>query len=331
MRKTPRSLVAACAVATFVVGATPARADEAANTATARALGIEGVTLADAGKCREAIDKLERAEQLHHAPTTAGRLGECEIEVGRLVAGTERLQRVVREPLAANAHPAFAAAAQRAEQVLERTLPRIPSVKILVSAPAGVAYELTVDGEPAPAAIVDTKRAIDPGSHEVVVSAPGYFTSRAAVVLEEGQSKVVELVLEPDPQAAAARVAAERDRSRRDSQTRSGPPPAALAAFGVGAIGLGVGIFAGVNVATKSYALNERCDAERVCPPESDSDIRSAKKWATISTIGFGTAAAGLLGGVLLTVTAPKRSTPKTGTTVRPTIGLGAVGVDGTF
>src|SRR5262245_6301690 len=87
--------------------AASASADDAADTATARALGVEGVTLADAGRCSEAIDKLARAERLHHAPTTATRLGECEIEVGKLVAGSERLQRVVREPLAGNAHPAF--------------------------------------------------------------------------------------------------------------------------------------------------------------------------------------------------------------------------------
>jgi hypothetical protein len=33
-----------------------ARADDAADTATARALGVDGVTLADAGKCGEAIE-----------------------------------------------------------------------------------------------------------------------------------------------------------------------------------------------------------------------------------------------------------------------------------
>jgi len=64
-------------------------ADEAAeNTAAARTLGIEGVQLADAGKCPEAIEKLSRAEALHHAPTILGRLGECQVNVGEVVTGT---------------------------------------------------------------------------------------------------------------------------------------------------------------------------------------------------------------------------------------------------
>src|SRR5438132_180639 len=76
---------------------------QAENVAAARSLGILGVQLADAGKCPEAIEKLERAESLYHAPTILGRLGECRVNVGQVVQGTEDLNRVVREQLPANA------------------------------------------------------------------------------------------------------------------------------------------------------------------------------------------------------------------------------------
>src|SRR6185369_16034100 len=52
---------------------------------------------ADAGKCPEAIEKLTRAEALHHAPTILGRLGECQVNVVEVVTSTENLNTVVRE------------------------------------------------------------------------------------------------------------------------------------------------------------------------------------------------------------------------------------------
>src|SRR5262245_6191965 len=64
------------------VGAQPAHAQaqggrDAAVTAAARALAVDGVKLAQADRCGEAIDKLQRAEQLHHSPIVLSRLGEC--------------------------------------------------------------------------------------------------------------------------------------------------------------------------------------------------------------------------------------------------------------
>ena len=82
----------------------------AADVAAARALGQEGVKLADAGNCSEALNKLERAEKMFHAPTTLGRLGECQVMMGKLVEGTENLHRVVLETLSPTAPLVFSQA-----------------------------------------------------------------------------------------------------------------------------------------------------------------------------------------------------------------------------
>lgn len=310
--------------------ASPALADEAANTATARALGIEGVTLADAGKCREAIEKLERAEQLRHAPTTATRLGECEIEVGRLVAGTERLQRVVREPLGPNAHPAFVAAVARAQKSLDAALPRIPAVRISVVAPRGAAIALAIDGEPTPVAVLDTNRRIDPGSHRIEVRAPGYLPASAAVSLDEGETKDVSLELSVDPHAAPIAGRPSGADARRDASRPSKVP--AILAYSVGAVGLAVGIGAGAVTARKASDLESSCDPNRVCAAGRASEITDAKTWATVSTIGFATAGAGLVAGTVLLLMSPGKSAPpKTGTRVTPSVGVMSVGLDGVF
>src|SRR4051812_3394754 len=107
-RASHRQLVGALCAALLATVASRSRADDSAeSTAAARSLGIEGVQLADAGKCPEAIEKLTRAEALHHAPTILGRLGECQVNVGEVVEGTENLNLVVREQLAPNAPKVF--------------------------------------------------------------------------------------------------------------------------------------------------------------------------------------------------------------------------------
>jgi len=327
-----RSILVALALSAAALVTSPARADDAANTATARALGVEGVTLADAGKCREAIEKLERAEKLHHAPSTATRLAECEIEIGRLVSGTERLQRVVREPLAADAHPAFVAAAARAQKDLAAALPRIATLHLSVKAPAGAKLTITIDDEPVSDAILDSNRRTDPGQHRIAVTAYGCRPATATALLEEGQAKNVALELQVDPSAPPEPRAAANESATAESQGSSKAP--AVIAFGVAALGLGAGIAGAVTVANKSHALESACDGNRVCPNDSRADISAAKQWATVSTVGFVTAGVGLVSGVvfLLAAGAPAApAAPPSGLRVRPAVGMTSLGLDGVF
>ena len=318
MKKTTSFLV----VASLILAPVVARADDAANTATARTLGVEGVTLADAGKCKEAIEKLTRAEELRHAPTTATRLAECEIETGRLVAGTERLQRLVREPLPPGAHPAFVAAMGRAQKVLEKTLPRLATLRLSVKAPPGTKLAIAIDDESTPAAILDTARPIDPGAHKIKVSAPGTFAQEASLVVDEGGSKALTLELKPDPNYKPEAETAGR------AEPSSKVP--AIVAFGVGAVGLGVGIFAGAKVASTSSDLEDACGPSRTCPADRRGDVDSAKSWATVSTIGFAVAGVGVATGVVLLLTGSStKETAKKG--ARPVVGLGSVGLSGNF
>lgn len=321
------SLIAALVV---IGTSTAAHADDAADTATARSLGIEGVTLADAGRCKEAIEKLDRAERLHHAPTTATRLGQCEIETGKLVVGTERLQRVIREPLPATAHPAFHAAVARAQSLLDATLPRLATLRLSVNGPSASKLAILVDGEPTSEATLDTNRLIDPGTHEIRVSAPGYFASVVSASLVEGETRSVVVELKPDPKAPSV------DESQANAPAhgaRSGSKVPAILAFGVGALGLGVGIYGATVVDDRASQLSDRCSSGNVCPTELRPVHDEAKTWATVSTIGFVTAGAGVsLGALLLVLSRGSESAkPAKAAYVRPTVGVGSLGVHGEF
>src|ERR1019366_6664933 len=202
------------------------------DVAAARSLGTDGTRLADAGDCNGAIPKLEAAEKLFHAPTTLDRLGECEISVGRLVAGTEDLNRVVREPLAASAPPAFLAAKKRAQAALTAALPRIGNLKIHVDGPTADKIAITVDGVAVSSALLDADRPTDPGAHAVSVSATGYKADTENVNVREGAKSTL------DSECANKTCPA---KAQSDIDSLSSKATISTVGFGVGIAGVAVG------------------------------------------------------------------------------------------
>lgn len=340
----PLALLSSLTLLVGLAAPLDARAEaQAEDIAAARALGIQGVKLADAGNCAEAIEKLERAEALYHAPSILGRLGECQIEVGRIVLGTENLNRVVREQLPPNAPPAFIAAQDRAKKVLERALPRIAYLVVKVE-PASANPQVSVGGSPLQNALIGAERPTDPGSYEVVANAPGYNAARANVTLAEGAHQEISLVLTPDPNAAVATAPPPAP------VTTSAPPPApvtttappaappspnrtpAYVAFGIGGAGLLVGTITGIVAISKKGSLE--CPNNH-CPPSQHDKLDSANTMATVSTIGFGVGLAGAALGTVLLLTSGKTEAPARATvgrfTAQPFVSGQTAGIAGSF
>src|SRR5882757_7658623 len=166
---------AMCALTWLLIEAVPVRPawaeDDAAETAAARSLAVDGLKLADAGKCADAIDKLSRAEKLHHAPIVLGRLGECQITQGKMVDGTENLRKVLREALPPNPSAALVKARERAQSALDAAKPKIAFLTIAVKGVASSAATITVDGQAVSSALLDTERPSDPGEHVIEAAA----------------------------------------------------------------------------------------------------------------------------------------------------------------
>jgi hypothetical protein len=334
------SLLAIAAVAVASLPA-PALAQDSENVAAARSLGIQGVKLAEEGKCKEAIEKLERAEALYHAPTILGRLGECQVQVGQIVRGTENLNKVVREQLPANAPKAFVDAQERARKVLDAALPRIAYLTVNIE-PAGTQAEVTVGSTAVPHALIGAERPTDPGTHEVSATAQGYLPAKASVRLAEGAHEQVTLKLVADPNAAVAPAPAPTPTAPPPSQTPLLPPASASTSsggggktagyvlLGIGAAGLVVGTVTGVMAMGDASDLKDKCDDGTPGNCEQ-GDIDSAKSIAMVSNIGFGVgAAAGLIGVILLATSgSSERSAQREG--VRPFVGIGNAGVTGRF
>jgi hypothetical protein len=361
-----------CAVAAIFVLTQPlaARAQEpspsASDTALARTLGSEGVQLADAGNCAAAIEKLERAEKLYHAPTILGRLGECQVSVGKMVLGTENLQRVVREALPKSAPKAFVDAQARAQKVLDAALPKLAKLKIHVEAPPGVTPTVTQDGEPVSNATLDLDRPADPGVHKIEASAPGFRTARSEATLAEGASASVSLRLEPDPSAAPAAGAPPGTPAAPGAYPNAGAPPPADAPggapaytgttapvgaeasgssnvpayllLGAGVAGVAVGSIFGAKVLSKKSDLDEVCREKSRCPPSAQGDIDSMKSAALLSTVGFAVGGVALGAGVIMLLVSKPSSSSNADAkpapaqaTLTPILGPTSIGLSGSF
>jgi hypothetical protein len=311
---------------------------QAENVAAARALGVQGVGLADQGKCAEAIEKLERAQALYHAPSMLARLGECQVQVGQIVRGTENLNRVVREQLPPGSPKAYIDAQERARRVLEQALPRIAYLVLHVG-PAGIQPSVTVAGVTIPSALIGAERPTDPGTHEVVASAPGYLPTKTSVTLAEGARQEITLTLTPDPSAAAApeplppAPTTATPSTSVVAATPASPPRDKTLAYvllGVGGAGLVTGGITGIMALSKKGDLE--CPEDR-CPPSQHDTLDNANTLALVSTIGFGVGVAGAVAGTVLLLTGGSSdSSAQVGPIrARPFVTANGAGVFGSF
>lgn len=330
--------------------------NEAAETAAARALAIEGVKLAQADQCGDAVEKLERAEKLKHSPIILRHLGECQVKLGRWVEGSESLRKLLREPLPENASPTVAQAYESASTTLRDVKPRIPTMKIVLTAPADADFTVKVDGKEVADSVVGVALPTDPGEHEIEATAPGFLRAVSTVKLTASASAFATLELKRDPRAPAHPKAAGVAAAAAASPATAPPPRVeptsqahgtsagkvmAYVSYTVAAAGLGVGIAFGQSAMHDEKELRDSCP-NRVCSEQQRDALDSAQTKGTVSTIGFAVAGAGLTLGTVLLFTSGSSSDTKAGGKALPRtasqgirahaqVGLGRIAVTGEF
>ncbi|NUP08312.1 MAG: hypothetical protein HOW73_19855 [Polyangiaceae bacterium] len=300
--RTRRSATTTLFALVVSIASTAAAQDESA-IAAARALGQEGVVAAREGRCGEAVDKLGRAKQLYRAPTILVPLGECQLALGKIVAGTENLQLVARETLAADAPDKFVDAQKRARKLLPDALKKLGRLHLVIDAPPSAELVVTDNGDPVPSVLIGVDRPADPGKHLIEVSAPGFLKGKAEVTLAAGKSERLTIKLEPDPTPPPA---TQEPNAPTEVGTHPGPgsPPFVARERGTsplvvgGAVSLGVGgvgrlrgaVFGGLTL-SKQSDLDAIC-TNKLCPPGSEEDIDAMHRFGDVSTASF------VIGGV---------------------------------
>ncbi len=328
----------------------------AQETAAARALAVDGLKLAKAGQCREAVDKLERAEKIRHSAMVLAKLGECYVSTGKLVQGTEALRKMLREPLPPDASAALTQAYEHAPALIQEAKASIAGITITLAGGDSGKVTLTVDGTEVPATVLGVELPVDPGEHVVEVTGAAYLKSTNRAKLAAGEKQAIQIELKPNPEAALQAKAADEppvapgpraDSAGSGSRSRfpsrppidSGAQPVAnsgsgktlaFISYGVGALGIGAGVLFGRSAMQDKDVLDGQCP-NKVCPPEQQDRLNSAKTKGIVATAGFGVGAAGIVLGTILLATGGSSSSssaaasaaPPTRTLFRPRAAIG--------
>jgi hypothetical protein len=322
---------------------TAALAQTAQNKATARELAKQGIAAEQKGDCDVAIDKLERAEELFHAPPHLRYLARCYTKVGRLVDAAEAWRKLTHEQLPANAPPVFKEAVAEAQTELPKIEPRLAHLTLKTDQK----YEdlrVEVDGKAWPSAALDISRVIDPGKHVIRAKATGYKTTEQSIEVDEGKSDSVTLTLEPgsDPGDVPPVPTATATTTATSAPTTTAPPPgrSGLATVGwvtvtIGVLAVGGGVYTGLTANRKYRDLDRDCPDRSNCSAVPDLEqrkdgIRTLGTATNILLIGGGILA---VAGISMVLFAPSRkdSSPAMSLQFSPTVAGGHVAVTGSF
>ncbi|HEY2511427.1 MAG TPA: hypothetical protein VGI39_11250 [Polyangiaceae bacterium] len=336
-----RRSLALAVLCTVAVAAPEARAQSAADKATARDLGIEGQAALDKKDYATAEDRFRRADALYHAPTLLLGYARAEAGLGRVVNASEAYNRIAREGVAPGAPAPFVAAVEAAKAEVGAVQARIASVTITVKGPESPT--VTLDEQPVPVAALGIKRAVDPGAHVVKASADGWQPAETKFTVADAASANASLTLLKAPTSAI--VAASPSPAQGGVSASTAPPAAdtgtggtwstqrtlGIVGIAAGGVGLVVGAVTGIVAIGKHSTLNDECKGG-TCPASASGDLDSYHTMGAISTAGLIAGGVLAVAGVTLFFTAPHASTSTAERPhVTPYVGFGSVGAVGTF
>jgi len=314
-----------------------AQEPDAATLEAARALGRAGLESYDKGDCRAALEKFEQAYALYKAPTIGLMSARCTARLGRLAAAELRYREVMELDLGEAPAAAFQQARQDAAREHRDLLPRVPRLTIVVELPNTTEplpqATILLDGATLGANALGTPRFVEVGTHEIAAER-GDARVRERVALREGEHRRVVLRLDPaDPSKSKAKE------EQVDAAPSAGGAQRALgwAALGLGAGGLVAGgVVGGLAIGKRSDLDAQGCQ-EGICPDALQGEVDTYNTLRTVSGVSLIAGAVLATGGAVILLSAPSGPAPAAGAgpVERPRllagVGLGAIGVEGTF
>lgn len=296
--------------------------------AAAQGLLEEARRLVDQRHYATACTKLEESHALDPAAGTLLTLADCYEKTGRTASAWSTFRET-------------AAAARRVSDTERERIARERAKDLQASLSyltvitwKGQDIEVARDGRRIDSALVGTAIPVDPGSHQILASAPGKRSWSTKVNVRERSDRVTVSVpiLAEDPTAASAAPA--YDRETINTRTDDYPMPEASGGGGVqrafaivaaalGVAGVATGTVFGLKAGSTMDEAKAQCSGTGFKYPNncSDSSVRlseDAVQSGQISTVGFIAGGAGIATFALLWLTAPSSSDSSVSLAVAP-------------
>ncbi|MFZ5893699.1 MAG: tetratricopeptide repeat protein [Myxococcota bacterium] len=304
-------------------------AQSSGDKAAAEALFVEGRKLMEAGRYVDACPKFEASQRLDPGVGTMLNLAECYEKVGRTASAWAEFREVISAARAADSKEREALARERAA-ALESKLSRL-TIALSAEASATPGIEIRRDGAVVDSAELGTSIPVDPGKHVIEANAPGrqkwYKTVELNADNTQAQVLVPALTAVVDNTGPGTSGGVNVD-AGTSSSSGSTQRTIAVVTGAVGVVGLAVGTVYGLQASSKWDDAKKGCtDYPYGCSGKAVDEGDQAKKFGTLSTVGFAVGAVGLAAGAVLWFTAGSKTEQQASVGV----GLGNIVVKGRF
>lgn len=305
-----RYALGAFIVVAIVAGHAHAQSQSGNSNALAEQLFNQARDLAKADQWAEACPKFEASLRYDPVLGTRLNLATCYEHIGKLASAWG----LYRESIELAKKAGDSKRADYAQKQATALEPRLP--KLAISAPASPPPGFVVkrDDTAVDAGALSVALYVDPGTHNVTASAPGFEAFTATVTLVEGKTETLaipNLVAKPAP---APEDASKPARPVATEPAAPASPTRKYVALGLGAAGV---VAVGVSLVFGAKANSSFSDAKNLCGANlacSDAaafsrdkqlvhDARSSATASTVLMIGGGAAIAA---GVVVLLTAPR-------------------------
>jgi hypothetical protein len=296
--RAPRRWIAGAVAALALLGPGASRADD---MDAARALFVAAKELGEKGLWKDAARVWEDSLKLYRAPLTLYSLGLAQSKIGLLVEARDNLRAFLEAPPS----PKSKELEPEAHRLLDQLAERIPTIAVVVEPSTVLHPAVTIDGKDAGGGSL-ARIELDPGPHEIAARAPGWEEKRAQVILAEGDSQPVTLVLAPSPPPLPPPPEVPPP-APTVPRADAAPPPAAggprrrvasFALMGAGGAVFVTGLAVGLTGVAQAHSA----------PGRTGPDVNAAKAKALAGDVvaGCGIAAFGV--GLILLLTSPRPS-----------------------
>jgi hypothetical protein len=295
-----------------------------------------------------ACQKFRESEDREAAPGTLLNLADCEENRGQLLESMVHFRAAADLFKRGDERVAFAT---RRAAAIERRLAKLTVRLDPESSPEAI---VELDGAALDSATLGAPRRVDPGYHTLIVRAPGRVTAHTTIHLADSEAREVEMAagvaLHPteatvDPgssrprdgdassqaPSAAEHLALPGPSARESPQAPTVRNPdagsamttTAYVAFGVGGVGVALGVMGGLLTISAKNTVAAQCTPG--CSSEGLDAQAHGRAWSTLSTAGFVGGGVGALAGAALLLAAP-HSTSAAGLSMGVVPGGGEVG-----